>query len=229
MLEGYTTLGFLAAHTRTVRLGLLVTGISYRHPGLLAKIVSTLDILSEGRAELGIGAAWYEREHRGLGVPFPSTAERFERLEETLQICRQMWDQDNDGPYHGKHYQLAETLCHPAPISKPPVLIGGGGEKKTLRLVAKYADACNLFGTTPDEVAHKLDVLRRHCDDVGRDYDTIQKTANHSGPIPDTFVSDMAAYAKLGIETVVVMPPGDAPARYVTETVAPLVPRLAEL
>jgi F420-dependent oxidoreductase-like protein len=229
MLEGYTTLGFLAAHTRTVRLGLLVTGISYRHPGLLAKIVSTLDILSEGRAELGIGAAWYEREHRGLGVPFPSTAERFERLEETLQICRQMWDQDNDGPYHGKHYQLAETLCHPAPISKPPVLIGGGGEKKTLRLVAKYADACNLFGTTPDEVAHKLDVLRRHCDDVGRDYDTIQKTVNHSGPITDTFVSDMAVYAKLGLETVVVMPPGDAPARYVTETVAPLVPRLAEL
>jgi F420-dependent oxidoreductase-like protein len=229
MLEGYTTLGFLAAHTKTVRLRLLVTGVTYRHPGLLAKIVSTLDILSGGRAELGIGAAWYEREHRGLGVPYPSTAERFERLEETLQICDQMWDQDNNGPYEGKHYQLAETLCHPAPLAKPPILIGGGGEKKTLRLVAKYADTCNLFGNTPDEIAHKLDVLRRHCDDVGRDYDSIAKTANHSGPVTDTFVSDMAAFAKLGIETMIIMPPGDAPARYVTETIAPLVPQLAEL
>jgi F420-dependent oxidoreductase-like protein len=228
MLEGYTTLGFLAAHTKTVRLRLLVTGVTYRHPGLLAKIVSTLDILSGGRAELGIGAAWYEREHRGLGVPYPSTAERFERLEETLQICNQMWDQDNDGPYEGKHYQLAETLCHPAPLAKPPILIGGGGEKKTLRLVAKYADTCNLFGG-PDEVAHKLDVLRRHCDEVGRDYDSIEKTANHMGPITDTFVSDMAAYAKVGVKTMVIMPPGDAPARYVTETIAPLVPQVAEL
>jgi F420-dependent oxidoreductase-like protein len=229
MLEGYTTLGFLAAHTSTVRLGLLVTGVTYRHPGLLAKIVSTVDVLSGGRAELGVGAAWYEREHVGLGVPYPSTAERFERLEETLQICRQMWDQDNDGAYDGKHYQLAETLCHPAPLSKPPILIGGMGEKKTLRLVAKYADACNLFMPSVDEVAHKLDVLRRHCDDVGRDYDSIQKTANHNGPITDTFVAQMADYAKLGIETVIVMPPGDAPAKYVDEVVAPLVPKIAEL
>ncbi|WP_459708851.1 LLM class F420-dependent oxidoreductase [Actinophytocola sp. KF-1] len=229
MLEGYTTLGFLAAHTSTVRLGLLVTGVTYRHPGLLAKIVSTLDVLSGGRAELGIGAAWYEREHRGLGVPFPSTAERFERLEETLRICRQMWDQDNDGPFEGKHYQLAETLCHPAPISKPPILIGGGGEKKTLRLVAQYADACNLFTPSPEDVAHKLDVLRRHCDDVGRDYDSIEKTANLYGPITDTFVDDAATYAKLGIETMIVMPPGDTPAKYVDEVVAPLVPRLATL
>jgi F420-dependent oxidoreductase-like protein len=229
MLEGYTTLGFLAAHTSTVRLGLLVTGVSYRHPGLLAKIVSTLDVLSGGRAELGIGAAWYEREHRGLGVPFPPTAERFERLEETLQICRQMWDQDNDGPYEGKHYQLAETMCHPAPISGPPILIGGGGEKKTLRLVAQYADACNLFTPSVAEVAHKLDVLKRHCDEVGRDYDTIQKTAAYNDPISDSFVDDMAAYAKLGIETMIVMPPGDAPAKYVDEVVAPLVPKVADL
>ena len=147
MLEGYTTLGYLAAHTTTVRLGLLVTGVTYRHPGLLAKIVTTLDVLSGGRAELGIGAAWYEREHRGLGVPFPPVAERFERLEETLQICLQMWDADNNGPFDGRHYQLAETLCSPAPISqpRPPILIGGGGERKTLRLVARYGDACNLF------------------------------------------------------------------------------------
>jgi F420-dependent oxidoreductase-like protein len=231
MLEGYTTLGFLAAHTSTVRLGLLVTGVTYRLPGLLAKIVSTLDVLSGGRAELGIGAAWYEREHVGLGVPYPATAERFERLEETLQICRQMWDQDNDGAYEGKHYRLAETLCHPAPLSKPPILIGGMGEKKTLRLVARYADACNLFMPSVDEVAHKLDVLRRHCDDVGRDYDSIQKTACHTGPVtdPDAFVASMADYGKLGIETVIVMPPGDAPARYVDEVVAPLVPRIADL
>src|SRR3954453_11635692 len=157
MLEGYTTLGYLAAHTSEIDLGLLVTGVTYRHPGLLAKIVTTLDVLSGGRALLGIGAAWYEREHRGLGVPFPPLAERFERLEETLQICRQMWG-DDDGPYAGRHYQLAETLCRPKTIQQPgpTVLIGGGGERKTLRLVAQYADACNLIaGDSVEEVAHK--------------------------------------------------------------------------
>src|SRR4051794_7780264 len=169
MLEGYTTLGYLAAHTATVRLGLLVTGVTYRHPGLLAKIVSTVDVLSGGRAELGIGAAWYEREHRGLGVPFPPVSERFERLEEAIQICLQMWSDDN-GAYHGRHYQLEETLCSPAPVSspRPRILIGGSGERKTLRLVAQYADACNIFGPA-DVVAQKIDVLRRHCDAVGRD------------------------------------------------------------
>lgn len=229
MLEGYTTLGFLAAHTRSVRLGLLVTGVTYRHPGLLAKIVATLDVLSGGRAELGLGAAWYEREHLGLGVPYPATAERFERMEETLRICRQMWDQDNDGAYAGKHYQLTETLCHPAPISKPPILIGGMGEKKTLRMVAQYADACNLFTPSPEVVAAKLDVLRRHCDDLGRDYDEIEKTANYNGPISDTFLEEVEPYAKLGITTMIVMPPGDRPAEYVEKTVAPLVPRVADL
>ena len=151
MLEGYTSLGFLAGQTSTMTLGLLVTGVTYRHPGLLAKIVTTLDVLSGGRAQLGIGAAWYEREHRGLGVPFPPVAERFERLEETLQICLQMWS-DDDGPYEGRHYQLAETICSPRPISspRPRILIGGSGERKTLRLVARYADACNLFAISPD-------------------------------------------------------------------------------
>lgn len=229
MLEGYTTLGYLAGLTKSVRLGLLVGGVTYRHPGLLAKIVSTLDVLSGGRAEFGIGAAWYEREHRGLGVPYPSTAERFERLEETLQVCLQMWDQDNDGTYEGKHYQLAETLCHPAPISKPPILIGGSGEKKTLRMVAQYADACNLFISTPEEIVRKLDILRRHCDDVGRDYATIEKTALWRGPVTDSFPTDVAEYAKAGIETIIFAPPGDAPAKYVAETVAPVVPRVAEL
>ncbi|MGC1512901.1 MAG: LLM class F420-dependent oxidoreductase, partial [Acidimicrobiales bacterium] len=168
MLEGYTTLGFLAGQTKHMRLGLLVTGVTYRHPGLLAKIVTTLDVLSGGRAQLGIGAAWYEREHLGLGVPYPPLAERFERLEETLQICLQMWS-DDDGPYQGKHHQLAETICSPRPISspRPRILVGGGGEKKTLRLVARYADACNLFGEAPT-IARKVEVLRRHCAEVDR-------------------------------------------------------------
>ncbi len=233
MLEGYTSLGYLAAHTTSVDLGLLVTGVTYRHPGLLAKIVTTLDILSGGRAVLGIGAAWFEREHRGLGVPYPALAERFERLEETLQICNQMWDPADNGPFEGTHYQLAETLCSPQPINRPKVLIGGGGERKTLRLVAQYGDACNLFGSSPDDVAHKLDVLRRHCDDLGRDYDTIRKTilANNPRPEPDTldeFVTHMADYAELGIDTAIITPTTGAPASWI-DAMSPAVPKLAEL
>ena len=145
--------GSSPASPSTLRLRLLVTGVTYRHPGLLAKTVTTLDVLSGGRAELGIGAAWYEREHLGLGVPFPPLAERFELLEEALQICLQMWS-DDDGPFDGAHYQLAETLCRPAPVSspRPRIMIGGSGERKTLRLVAQYADACNFFGGA-EEVA----------------------------------------------------------------------------
>src|SRR3954451_18130045 len=160
MLEGYTALGFVAGRTSSLRLRLLVTGVTYRHPGLLAKTVTTLDVLSGGRAELGIGAAWYEREHSGLGVPFPPTAERFERLEEALQICLQMWSND-DGAFDGRHYRLAETVGVPAPIRPggPRILIGGSGERKTLRFVARYADACNLFGDDPDQIRHKLEVL----------------------------------------------------------------------
>src|SRR6201994_2774069 len=174
-LEGYTSLGYLAGRTSTINLSLLVTGVTYRHPGLLAKAVTTLDVLSQGRSIFGIGAAWYEREHLALGVPYPSVSTRFEMLEETLQICQQMWS-DNDGPYEGKHYQLAETLCVPQPIRRPPVLIGGGGEKKTLRLVAQYADIWNSTDSEIDVLAHKLDVLKRHCDTVGRDIDQIRKT-----------------------------------------------------
>ncbi|PXY22761.1 LLM class F420-dependent oxidoreductase [Prauserella muralis] len=233
MLEGYTTLGYLAAHTSEVELGLLVTGVTYRHPGLLAKIVTTLDVLSGGRAALGIGAAWFEREHHGLGVPYPPVAERFERLEETLRICGQMWDPDDNGPFEGRHYQLAETLCSPQPIHRPRVLIGGGGERKTLRLVAQYGDACNLFATSPADVEHKLDVLRRHCDDVGRDYGEIRKTVLAGSPQPDQdgrdeFVRTMADYAKLGVRTAIVMPPAGRPAAWI-DGMAPVVPRLAEL
>jgi F420-dependent oxidoreductase-like protein len=234
MLEGYTTLGFLAGRTERIRLSLLVTGVTYRHPGLLAKVVTTLDVLSGGRAQLGIGAAWYEREHNGLGVPFPPLGERFERLEETLQICHQMWSED-EGPYEGRHYQLAETICSPPPIQKPRprILVGGSGERKTLRLVAQYADACNLFAPEPAVVAHKLDVLARHCDAVGRDPATIEKTILTVGGDPlhdlDAFIASMDQYARLGVELVDLVPAGPDPVALVTRLGEQVVPRLAEL
>jgi len=231
MLEGYTALGFLAGCTERVELGLLVTGVTYRHPGLLAKIVTTLDVLSGGRAVLGIGAAWYEREHLGLGVPFPPVAERFERLEETLQICRQMWS-DDDGPYTGRHYRLAETICAPRPVRRPrpPVMIGGDGERKTLRLVARYADACNLFGAEPEEVAHKLEVLTRHCDDVGRDPADVTRTViSGSDPFGSDFLPRMEAYARLGVEQVFVSAAGPDPAGWVTRLCEQVRPRLDEI
>ena len=179
MLEGYSALSYIAAVTRRVQLGTLVTGVIYRHPGILVKTVSTLDVLSGGRAYLGIGAAWNERESLGLGVPFPSVSQRFEQLEEALQIAHQMWS-GSTKPYTGKHYQLAEPLNRPQQPSKPhpPIMIGGMGERKTLRLVAKYADACNLFARAGiDVVRAKLDVLRRQCEDVGRPFDDIERTA----------------------------------------------------
>ena len=179
MLESYSTLSYLAAVTKQARLGTMVTGVIYRHPGLLLKQVTTLDVLSGGRAYLGIGAAWYEREALGLGVGFPPLKERFERLEEALQIAHQMWS-GKVAEYQGKHYQLAETLNRPSPLSQPhpPILIGGMGEKKTLRLVAQYADACNLFAHAGAEtIRQKLDVLRQHCADVGRNYADIEKTS----------------------------------------------------
>jgi F420-dependent oxidoreductase-like protein len=225
MLEGYTTLAFLAAHTSTVDLQLLVTGVTYRHPGVLGKIVATLDNLSGGRAVLGLGAAWYEREHLALGVPYPPLAERFERLEETLQIVRQLWSPD-DGPYAGRHYRLAETICSPPPVRPVPIMIGGSGEVRTLRLVAAYADACNLFAVGPDGpavVAAKLDVLRRHCDVLGRDYDAIAKTILLTGDCdPVGFVETMAPYAALGVNEVHVMRLGPDP-RVLIEALAPQV------
>jgi F420-dependent oxidoreductase-like protein len=233
MLEGYTALGYLAARTESLLLGLLVTGVTYRPPGLLAKTVATLDVLSGGRARLGIGTAWYEREHKGLGVTFPPVSERFERLEEAIQICLQMWSED-DGPFKGTHYQLAETICEPRPLTapRPPILIGGSGERKTLRLVARYGDACNLFAANPAEVAHKLDVLRGHCDAEGRDYDTITKTMLAMGdPFGDTagFLAEMGEYARLGIHTVGLVPLGDDPVGYARRVGEELVAPLADL
>ena len=233
MLEGYTTLGYVAGRTQRMTLGLLVTGVSYRRPGLLAKIVTTLDVLSGGRAMLGIGAAWYEREHVALGVPFYPIAERLERLEETLQICLQMWS-DDDGPYEGTHYRLAETLNVPQSLQRPhpPIMIGGGGERKLLRLVAKYADANNLFPASPEEIQHKLDVLARHCDEVGRDRSEIRNTTISRISFDtdiDAFVADMARYAALGFEHVQLGLLGPEPAQLVDRTVSKIVPRLAEL
>jgi F420-dependent oxidoreductase-like protein len=233
MLEGYTSLGFLAAATERMTLGLLVTGVTYRHPGLLAKTATTLDVLSGGRALLGIGAAWYEREHHALGVPYPPISERFERLEETLQICAQMWS-DDDGPYEGTHYRLAETLCLPQPIQTPGprILIGGAGEKKTLKLVARYADACNLFGTDQETVAHKVAVLDGHCADEGRDPKEIERTIlAEADPVadPDGFLRAMEGFASLGIDAAWVMPRGDDPAAWVTRATENVGDRLAQL
>jgi F420-dependent oxidoreductase-like protein len=232
MLEAYTTLGFLAAATSRIRLQVLVTGVTYRHPGILAKTVTTLDVLSGGRAGLGIGAAWYEREHRGLGVPFPPVPERMERLEETLKICLEMFC-GQGGPYRGRHYQLAEPINSPLPLSRPrpPIMIGGSGERRTLRLVAKYADACNLYASGPEVVEHKLEVLRDHCGAAGRDYRDIEKTVIYSGdPLADAaaFLHKMQRYAELGITGVFVMPGKHAPGAFAEEFGRQVMPELAE-
>jgi F420-dependent oxidoreductase-like protein len=211
MLEGYSALAFMAAVTSRARLGTMVTGAVYRYPGVLAKTVTTLDVLSGGRAWLGIGAAWNEAESRGLGIPFPPIAERFERLEETLQICLAMWEgnRGSEKPFNGKHYRLERPLNVPQSLSRPhpPILIGGGGEKKTLRMVAQYADACNLFPTP--ELAHKLDVLRDHCKALGRNYDEIEKTAifsfdvGESGEKVGQVIGGLRWLAGMGIQTVI--------------------------
>jgi F420-dependent oxidoreductase-like protein len=235
MLEAYTTLGYLAGITSRVELGTLVTGVTYRHPGLLAKIVTTLDVLSGGRAWLGIGAAWFEREHVGLGVPFPPDGERLARLEEALRICLQMWS-DDDGPFEGRYYQLRETLNSPQPLTRPhpPILIGGGGERKTLRLVAKYADACNLF-PGPDQVRHKLRILREHCEREGRDFDSIEKTAmctidvGRGGERVEHVLEDLGALAEAGIQTALGSVRGGAHIEPLHIIGAEVIPRIKDL
>jgi F420-dependent oxidoreductase-like protein len=228
--EAYATLSFLAGQTRQITLGALVTSVSYRHPGVLLKTVTALDVLSGGRAVLGIGAgapwnpeprgpgtAW---EAEGLGIPFPSLAERFERLEEALQIAHQMWRGD-DSPYRGRHYDLARPLNSPNSLQRPhpPILIGGSGERKTLRLVAKYGDACSLFDLPgsqfADNIEHKLAVLREHCAAEGRDYAEIEKTiasAFDQGDDPKAALPGLLAHladlAALGIDHVLLSPRG---------------------
>jgi F420-dependent oxidoreductase-like protein len=233
-LECYASLGFLAGQTQKITLTALVTGVTYRYPGVLAKLVTTLDVLSRGRSMFGIGAAWYEREHIGLGIPYPPVRERFEMLEETIQICQQMWS-DNDGPYQGKHYRLAETICEPQPIRRPPILIGGGGEKKTLRLVAQYADVWNSTAQTVDELEHKINVLNEHCAAVGRDPSTIRKTAGglFRDPFedPDDYLRTVQSFADLGIDLINVGPlPGyPDPVGFVRRLGDELVPRVTAI
>jgi F420-dependent oxidoreductase-like protein len=235
MLESYTALGYIAAQTSRVRLGAMVTGVTYRHPGILAKQVTTLDVLSGGRAYLGIGAAWFEQEHIGLGVAFPPLKERFQRLEEALQIAKQMWS-DNNGPFEGKHYQLAETLNSPQALSKPhpPILIGGSGEKKTLRLVAKYADACNIYGDSPSGVARKLGILREHCDAVGRNYGEIEKTIIRpmgfgEGSSPAQVVQTLGEYAEAGVQTVIGALLGVETMKPIETVARDVIPQIAKL
>lgn len=237
MLEGYSALSYLAAHTRTARLGTMVTGVVYRHPGILVKTATTLDVLSGGRAYFGIGAAWNEREALGLGVPFPPLKERFERLEETLQIALQMWS-GKVAPFEGKHYHLAETLTSPLPLTKPhpPILIGGTGERKTLRLVAKYADACNLFARLgTDTLRAKLEVLKQHCQDVGRPYDAIERTALDTvnlRPGEDTaesVITRCRELGQLGFQHVIFNMPNVSEIRPLEVFGREIIPALADL
>jgi F420-dependent oxidoreductase-like protein len=237
MLEGYSALGYMAAVTKRAKLGTMVTGAIYRHPGILAKTVTTLDVLSGGRAWLGIGAAWNEAESRGLGIPFPGLKERFERLEETLQICQQMWEgkRGSEKPFRGEHYQLERPLNSPQSLTRPhpPILIGGGGEKKTLRLVAQYANACNLFPTP--EIPRKLDILREHCKAVGRNYDDIEKTSLFTFDLGDNgenlgkVIGGLKWLAGMGIQTVI----GHVPKVYESKRLEligeKLIPAVADL
>jgi len=216
MMDGYTLLAYLAGMTKRATLGTLVTGVQYRQPGHLIKIVSNLDVLSGGRAVLGIGAGWYERESRGLGFPFPPVAERFERLEETLKIAHKMWSGDAS-PFEGKHYHLAEPMNNPPALQKPhpPILIGGIGEKKTLKLVAQYADACNIFAYGgADFVKQKLDILKGHCDKLGRDYNTIERTTLDSvsigqGTTPAQMIDLCKSQAAIGVQHAIFHVPND--------------------
>ena len=250
MLEGYATMSYLAAVTERIKLGLMVTGNFYRHPGILIKTITTLDVLSGGRAYLGIGAGWYERESKGLGIPFPqSKRERLDRLEETLQIAHHMW-RDDRSMFEGRYYRLEEPICSPQPLSQPhpPILIGGGGEKRTLRLVAKYGDACNLhlgahpklrgysersymnYRTRKERLRHKLDVLRRHCESVGRDYDEIDKSVlsplevSPGALTPGEVVGMCQELSEIGINYVVFNMPNDheiTPIEVIGEEVIP--------
>jgi alkanesulfonate monooxygenase len=229
MLEAYTALGFIAAHTEKALLHTLVTGVIYREPALLAKAISTLDVLSGGRAGLGIGAAWNEDESKGLGFAFPSVSERFDRLEEAIGVCNQMWS-DSEEPYEGKYYRLGRTLNSPQNLEgrRPFLMIGGSGEKRTLRLVAQYADACNIF-PSPD-VAHKLDVLRRHCDDVGRNYDQIEKTTIMSlepGQTADDIVRTASSMRELGFVATYVFAKDITEPNQIVDTMAEALSQLS--
>jgi F420-dependent oxidoreductase-like protein len=214
MLEAYTTLGFLAGQTERIRLGTMVTAVTFRPPSVLVKATTTLDVLSRGRAWFGVGAGYLEDEARAMDLPLPPVRERFERLEETLQLALQMWSGDSS-PFEGRHHRLERPVNSPSAVTRPhpPILVGGAGERKTLRLVAQYADACNLFDI-PDEgktIRHKLEVLKRHCEAVARPYDEIEKTVStRMNPVQSSeeFAGELDRLAALGIEHAVVLTAG---------------------
>jgi F420-dependent oxidoreductase-like protein len=216
LLEGWLMLAFLAAATEKVKLGTLVTGVTYRYPAILVKQATTLDVLSGGRAYFGVGAAWNEREHYAFGAPFPPIAERFEILEDTLQIAHRAWSGER-GAFDGRRVHLTEQIDVPPPVQKPhpPILIGGGGEKKTLKLVAKYADATHQTTSDPAVFSHKMDVLRRHCDDAGRDFDEIERCAgvdvgsDRRGRLagPDLILERLQGLADVGVQAVFLVLP----------------------
>jgi len=237
MFEAYGLLGYLAARTSRVRLGVLTTGITYREPGFLVKQITGLDVLSRGRAWIGLGAAWFEREHHGLGFAFPPLKERFERLEETVRIAMQMWDPENDGPFIGKHYRLEETLCAPLPVQRPhpPLMIAGSGEKKTLRLVARYADACNVRGDNPEDVRRRLDIIGEHCEAEGTEYDAIEKTIvtgfdpGPNGERADELVDRLARFAEIGVQAALGSAVNVADPRVLEVMGAKVIPQIASL
>lgn len=217
MLEAYTTLGYLAGVTKRAKLGTMVTGVIYREPALLIKAVTTLDVLSGGRAYFGIGAGWNDQEAKALGLIDPLNSKRFSRLEDTLQLAQKMWSGDSS-PFEGKVYTVPEPYNRPQAITKPhpPILIGGGGEEKTLRLVAQYGDACNLFARDMDAMVHKLEVLKKHCEEIGRNYDDIEKTALGNFDItsaandPDAVIKDAEVLKSHGIQHVIYRVSNDA-------------------
>jgi F420-dependent oxidoreductase-like protein len=236
MLEAYTALGFIAACTSRIRVGCQVTGVTYRHPGVLIKQTTTLNVLSKGRGFLGIGAAWFEKEHHAFGVPFPPLKERFERLEETLQIAHQAWRGDAS-PFRGKYYQLGEPLLSPAAVSqpRPRILIGGGGERKTLRLVAQYGDACHINAPDPQAARHKLDILAEHCRAVGRDFEDIETTAGlrmnaaQDGSNADELVGAITSLGQVGFDLVTMALPDVYNLRAINVFAERVIPRVASV
>lgn len=232
MIEGYTTLGFFAGITERVKIGLLVGGVIYRHPAVVIKMISTLDVLSGGRTYFGIGAAWYELETKSLGMRFPPTRERFEQLEEILQIAKHMWSGDTS-PYEGVHFKLPYPVNNPQPLSKPhpPIMIGGMGPKKTLRMVAQYGDACNFFGRSEDELLkERLQILREHCQDVGRPYEEIEKTALQTANLEKSGVKEVIARGEalreMGFEHLIFNLEGDYSAQALETFTGEIIPAL---
>ena len=236
MLEAYATLGFLAGVTQRIRLGALVGCVLFRHPAVLVKAATTVDVLSGGRLTFGIGAGWYEREARGLGVPFPDRRERFARLEETLRIARQLWA-DDPSPFAGRFTTLAEPIIRPQPLSRPhpPIMVGGNGERRTLRLVARYADACNFLVLEPHEVRAKLEVLRAHCEAEGRDIGEIEITNLVEVDLRDGRMSapDVIAMAQAqsdaGVQQLIVNMPEVWDLRHLARIGREVVPALSAL